>query len=209
MTPAPSHHLQNWNYWWKRQWHISVLNYTYCCCFYVCPITWIFNRYSHLASTLWTWANRKWYCVKWLTGEWPLHRWGVWQGGWSWFWPYEQFRCQWNAGKQQWEWHIVSFCVLIYINTLLDGVTVFPIYLMVAKITREAPLNNWDMFHFIATVWIENTNQLIDFILWWIFFTRQLIVCNPNIKIFIFLILSILFNLLATEFFSNFSTPCI
>lgn len=35
-----------------------------------------------------------------------------------------------------------SLCVLIYINTLLNGVTGFPIYLVVAKITREAPLNN-------------------------------------------------------------------
>jgi len=35
-----------------------------------------------------------------------------------------------------------SLCVFIYINTLLNGVTGFPIYLVVAEITREAPLIN-------------------------------------------------------------------
>lgn len=57
---------------------------------YLLTWCWILYRYSHLASPLWAWSNRKWHCGEWPTGKWPLHRWGIWQGERSWFWPYEQ-----------------------------------------------------------------------------------------------------------------------
>lgn len=109
---------------------------------------WIFYRYSHLASSLWAWSYRKRYSVEWLTWEWPLHGRGVWQGGWSWLWSCEQLCCQWNAGKQQWNWHIVSFHMFSCTKYTLKSCWIFFLHLscdyknktMVAHRTAETHL---------------------------------------------------------------------